>query len=49
MIKINADESGDLLKTLKNYDVKFISEIPYTLEKHFKNILKSRKEKYNVQ
>ena len=48
-IKINADESGDLLKTLKNYDVKFISEIPYTLEKHFKNILKSRKEKYNVQ
>ena len=48
-IKINVDESANLLKTLKDYDVKFISEIPYTLEKHFKNVLKSREERYNVQ
>lgn len=48
-IRINVDESANLLKTLKDYDVKFISEIPYTLEKHFKNILKNRKERYNVQ
>ena len=33
-----------LLKTLKNYDVKFISEIPYTLEKHFKKVLLEKKE-----
>lgn len=43
-ISINAKETGELLKTLKNYDVKFISEIPYTLEKHFKKILLEKKE-----
>ena len=43
-ISINAKETGKLLKTLKNYDVKFISEIPYTLEKHFKKVLLEKKE-----
>ena len=43
-ISINAKYTGELLKTLKNYDVKFISEIPYTLEKHFKKILLEKKE-----
>lgn len=43
-ISINAKETGELLKTLKNYDVKFISEIPYTLEKHFKKVLLKKKE-----
>ena len=43
-ISINAKETGELLKTLKNYDVKFISEIPYTLEKHFKKVLLEKKE-----
>lgn len=43
-ISINAKDTGELLKTLKNYDVKFISEIPYTLEKHFKKILLEKKE-----
>ncbi len=43
-ISINAKETGKLLKILKNYDVKFISEIPYTLEKHFKKILLEKKE-----
>ena len=43
-ISINAKDTGELLKTLKNYDVKFISEIPYTLEKHFKKVLLEKKE-----
>lgn len=38
-ISIPSKEAGALLKVLKNYSVKFISEIPYTLEKYFKNIL----------
>ncbi len=49
-IKIKVEDTGKLLGELKNYDVKFISEIPYTLEKHFKNILKAKKESnQNVQ
>lgn len=38
-IELNADETGNLLKKLKNYNIKFISELPYTLEMHFKKIL----------
>ena len=49
-IKIGADDTAKLLKTLNGYDVKFISEIPYTLEKHFKEVLKSKREDLkNVQ
>ena len=49
-IKIKVNDTGKLLEELKNYDVKFITEIPYTLEKHFKNILIQNKEKEkNVQ
>lgn len=42
-IKVKAIDTANLLKILKNYDVKFISEIPYTLEKHFKEVLIKRK------
>lgn len=38
-IRIDAQETANLLGVLKNYNVKFISELPYTLETHFKNIL----------
>lgn len=38
-IHIDKNESANLLKILKKYDVKFISELPYTLEMHFKKIL----------
>lgn len=49
-VRINASETAQLLKTLKDYDVKFISELPYTLEMHFKNILfKEKKGEKNVQ
>ena len=48
--RIPNEEAGRLLRTLKAYDVKFISELPYTLEKHFKTILKEKKEEIgNVQ
>ena len=49
-IDLPADETGKLLQTLKNYNVKFVSEIPYTLEKHFKQVLFDKKEaEKNVQ
>lgn len=49
-IKIGADDTAKLLKTLNKYNVKFISEIPYTLEKHFKEVLKAKQENTeNVQ
>lgn len=49
-IRINADDTAHILGTLKNYDVRFISELPYTLEMHFKNILLSNaKGVKNVQ
>lgn len=46
-IRIPANETAVLLGTLKNYDVRFISELPYTLEMHFKNILFAKKENGN--
>ncbi len=44
-IRIRADETAALLGVLKNYRVKFISELPYTLEIHFNNILFSEQQK----
>ena len=46
-IRIKNEDTGRLLGALKGYDVKFISELPYTLEKHFKNILIEKKENEN--
>lgn len=46
-IRLNATETPRLLHTLKDYRVKFISELPYTLERHFKQILLTEKEKAN--
>ena len=43
-IRIPANETAALLERLAGYDVKFISELPYTLEMHFKNILFAKKE-----
>ncbi len=43
-IRIKSSDTAELLKTLNKYDVKFISEIPYTLEKHFKEVLKAKRE-----
>lgn len=43
-IKIASNDTGKLLQTLRQYNVKFISELPYSLERHFKNVLISKKE-----
>ena len=49
-MSVKSDATADLLKILSGYDVKFISELPYTLEQHFKKILIDRKEQEkNVQ
>ena len=48
-IRISSGDTGKLLKTLNGYDLKFISEIPYTLERHFKEVLKTKREDKNVQ
>lgn len=49
-VSVKSDATADLLKVLSGYDVKFISELPYTLEQHFKKILIDRKEQEkNVQ
>lgn len=47
-VRINVNETLELLKVLKGYSVKFISELPYTLETHFKRILLKNKEDKNV-
>lgn len=41
-IRIPSQDTAKLLRVLHNYNVKFISELPYTLEMHFKNILFSK-------
>ncbi len=41
-IRIHAKDTASLLGVLHGYDVRFISELPYTLEMHFKNILFSK-------
>ncbi len=46
-ICIEENKTAELLKTLKNYDVKFISELPYTLEMHFKKVLLSTRKQSN--
>ncbi len=38
-IRIQAQNTAGLLGVLCNYDVRFITELPYTLEMHFKKIL----------
>lgn len=51
-IRIASSDTAKMLNVLKNYDVKFISELTYTLETHFKNTLlnlkKTQKENENV-
>lgn len=47
-VTIKNDEVNKLFEDLKAFDVKFMSEVKYTLEKHFKEILKAKKEAENV-
>ncbi len=43
-INIEKHKLSTLFKVLSMFDVKFISEIKYTLERHFKNIISQTKE-----
>lgn len=44
-IRIENNDVKKLFKTLKNYNLKFISEVKHNLEKHFKEVLSSRLKK----
>ena len=46
-IHINNEEINQVFKDLHDFDVKFISQVPYTLEKHFQEVLKNKQEKSN--
>lgn len=49
-IRIKKEEVVNLMGVLKKYNVKFISELPYTLEMHFKKIMRMNyKGDKNVQ
>lgn len=47
-VELKGDQINKLFSDLSRFDVKFISEVKYTLEKHFKEILKTKKENENV-
>lgn len=47
-INIENEKINELFKILTGYDVKFIAEVKYTLEKYFKEILLKLKEGKNV-
>lgn len=42
-VRLPVGKTGELLGALSRYDVKFISEVPCTLEKYFKKVLFSQK------
>ncbi len=42
-VDLPREKNAVLLKTLTDYDLKFVSEVPYTLEKHFKEVLAKNK------
>ncbi len=49
-IHIKNEDINKVFKDLHDFDVKFMSQVPYTLEKHFQEVLKNqeKKEKENV-
>lgn len=47
-VNIKNDDINKLFGELKAFDVKFLSEVKYTLEKYFKEVLKEKKEKRYV-
>ena len=47
-VKVDSDNVNELFKALTHYDVKFISEVKYNLEKYFREVLIRQKEEKNV-
>ncbi len=48
IIQIENDKINQLLKTLSGYSLKYIAEIKFSLEEHFRQMLKKYKEGQNV-
>ncbi|MDE6402029.1 MAG: ABC transporter ATP-binding protein, partial [Clostridiales bacterium] len=49
-VAVGGDKLNALFRDLKRFDVKFITEVKYNLEKHFKSVLNKEKESSeNVQ
>lgn len=48
-VSVERTKIDSLFKTLADYDVKFISEVKYTLEKHFAQIIKNLLEKEDTK
>ncbi len=46
-VQIRKAEINDLFKALKGLNVKFISEVKYTLEKHFKEVMEEKQNENN--
>ena len=46
-VQIKKAEINDLFKALKGLNVKFISEVKYTLEKHFKEVMEEKQNENN--
>ncbi|MCI8413240.1 MAG: ATP-binding cassette domain-containing protein [Clostridia bacterium] len=43
-VSVTSEQIEKLLRDLTNYNIKFISEVTYNLERHFKTILNQKKE-----
>lgn len=48
-VTVKNEDINDLFKTLKDFDIKFISEVKYTLEKHFKKVLMEKQKQETKQ
>lgn len=48
VVKINNDKINELFKSLKNFKVKFIFEVEFTLEKYFQKVMKEKEVEKNV-
>ena len=47
-VNIKNDKINDLFKDLKNYKLKFLSEVKFDLEKYFKQVLQKKEKEKNV-
>lgn len=47
-ITLPTEKINELFASLKNFNVKFITEVKFSLEKYFKKILIEKKENENV-
>lgn len=46
-VQVKDEDINDLFKDLKGFDLKFIAEVKYTLEKYFREVIKKKKKEEN--